>query len=352
MKSLLFALLPLALLTVSGCSQDASEDSTASDAAPAAGDLMPGGPAATAATEAQKSSAAFSPADDSAEAAVRAMIEGVAGGHPEVVWSALPSGYQKKINELVQTFAANMDPQLWAQILEILQRVHNLIDMKSEFIANLPELQAQADGQDVNTGLEKAAGLLQTLVTMMELESLKKFDGHKFLNGPGANLLDQIDTLAQMSPLPVSLADLKNAKIEIVSADGDSTVLNLISPTGESRQIDWVRVESRWVPAEVAEDWVSVMADVQLGLAELPAKSKEAGAQFGLVAAMINGVLLPLESAEDQEQFNMAVQNLMGQAMGMMFMGAGGPDEFSIDDDSEAFSPGEGGFDFGEDLQE
>ena len=41
---------------------------------------------------------------------VRAVAEGLADRHPEVIWQALPPTYQKDITELTHAFAERMDP--------------------------------------------------------------------------------------------------------------------------------------------------------------------------------------------------------------------------------------------------
>ena len=73
------------------------------------------------------------------------MINGVADGHPEVVWSALPPTYQNDINDIVQTFGKSMDPQLWDQILGVVQKIQQILETKGEFIANVPMLQGQGN---------------------------------------------------------------------------------------------------------------------------------------------------------------------------------------------------------------
>ena len=179
MKSLLLALLPLTFLALSGCSQDTSEDSAAQNAGSAGSQAPedplpqpdPSGSAQVSSAGDSAPLAEFAPADDSAEAAVGAILRGVSEGHPEVVWAALPADYQNDLNELVQTFGNNMDPQMWTHIIGILETLHKILDTKAEFIANVPELQEQP----IEENLAKIAGLLQTVLNIADLDSLKNF---------------------------------------------------------------------------------------------------------------------------------------------------------------------------------
>ena len=51
---------------------------------------------------------------------------------------SLPESYQNDINGLVRSFGEKMDPQLWQQVMGLLQSVHQLLVDKNEFIVNHP----------------------------------------------------------------------------------------------------------------------------------------------------------------------------------------------------------------------
>lgn len=282
----------------------------------------------------------FAPKDDSAEAAVKAMINGVSQGHPEILWDAMPVGYQNDINDVVQTFGRNMDPQAWKQILDVFGTLHSIIDTKAEFILNNEIVKAAPNAEEIEQALPQVAGLLRSVIDIADLDSLATFDGQKFLTGPGANLLTQADVMARLSDDSPSLLDLATAKVRTVSTNGDSATLEITSPKGDKEESEWVRVDSHWLPAEMASDWDESMQTAREQLATLPETMKQAAPQIALFAGMANGALMQIQAAEDQAQFDQAIGGILQQFGAMVPMGAlGGPSMELGEDDFEFDSP-------------
>ncbi len=61
--------------------------------------------------------------DDSPDAAVRRVMEGVESGNLRVVWDSLPGSYQQDVHDVVHGFATNMDAQLWKGGADVLKKV-------------------------------------------------------------------------------------------------------------------------------------------------------------------------------------------------------------------------------------
>jgi|GEM_PF-357437 len=323
----LLSLSMLALVVSAGCSDEAADP-----AASASGDGQ-----ATAAQESAPTPETPAPvkeeSDDSAEAAIRSVMEGLSSGNAGVVWSALPEGYQKDVTEIVQGFGNGMDANLWQQITGTLGQIERVLTNKAEFIVNSPAVQDSGQVDQVKAALPGIASMLKTLTESLDLEALKAFDGEKFFSGPASQLLAQGDALSKLSPEAATLSALKRATVETVSEEGDNATLRITNPQNpsETDELAFVRVEGHWLPAELAQDWDANIATAKQQLAGLPEASKQAAMQVGMVTGMITAGLAPLEAAEDQEQFNLALEQAQQGIMGMVGAFAGG------------FSPGAGG---------
>ena len=54
-----------------------------------------------------------STAQDGPESLITKPIQALEENNPKVIWDMLPASYQKDLNELLQSFANEMDAELW-----------------------------------------------------------------------------------------------------------------------------------------------------------------------------------------------------------------------------------------------
>lgn len=327
MKNSSWAIMLLALMLTAGCSKDATDQTNnANDPTSDAAD--PSGTSGRA-TEQPSNADSAAAVGDSAEAAVQAVMNGMSEGNATVVWAALPAGYQKDINEIVQAFGNGMDPNQWQQIQEALARVHAVLSTKADFIVNVPDIQGMEQSAQLKDAIPKIAGLLKTVMDHTDLESLRSFDGQVFFSGPASSLVAQVDALSKLSkssPDSFSLSSLKDATVETISSEGDKATLKITNPMdgAEAEEVEFVKVDGRWVPADMADGWESNMAEAKADLTKLPETSKQNAMMVAMMTNAVVAGLQPLEAAEDQEQFNVAVEQLktgMGQMLGPMLFG-------------------------------
>lgn len=350
MKSPFWALIPLALLITAGCSDEAVE--TADETAEVTTDNSETGDTGDSNTadaeEPAPSSAAGASADSkpvaqpslptgpapTAEAAAQAVIDGVAAGNAGAVWAALPPRFQSDINELVQGFGNAMDPNMWGQIRGAVSKVHVVLSTKAEFLINSPMMQAAEDPDQVKAAIPQIAGLLKTILDSTKLPALKEFDGQAFFSGPASSLIAQMDSIAQLAPEGFSMATvMQNVNVETISSEGDTATLKFTNPDNEeeTREVEFIRVDEYWLPADLAKDWDTQMEMARAQLATMPEQIQQQAPMVAMFSSMIGAALDPLAAAEDQEQFDRAleqVQSGMGGMIGPLLGGGapGGPD--------------------------
>jgi len=306
--------------------------------------LMGCGDAQDTAENVASSAASTAPDEDTAEASVRHIMEGVKNGQPIVAWNALPGGYQKDVNELVQTFGTNMDPDVWKQVTAVLQSVHQLLVDKQQFVVNHPAIKDGEDPEAAKQGVVQVTGLLKTILDGAgDLESLKTFDGGQFMQTTGADVVGQLSSLAKLAPKDgsVRVSLFEDAKVETVSSTDSTATLKLTGPKGDEQLQEFVKHDGKWLPKDMVEDWDQQMADAREGLKQLPEQTAQLKGQAMMMGGMVMGMLSPLQSAQTQEQFNQAAGSLMSSA-GMFMGGMGGPGAgFGGAEPFEADSPDE-----------
>jgi len=81
--------------------------------------------------------------------------------------------------------------------------------------------------------------------------------------------------------------------------------------------------DGRWLPAELVQSWDSAMANATAGLRS--ADPKQIHKQIGQGLLFVNGVLSSISTAETQQEFDEAIQQLVDLVQMGMSMGGGGP---------------------------
>ena len=264
------------------------------------------------------------PAEDTAEATMRSIMDGMKNGQPIVAWQALPDSFQTDVNELVQSFGNNMDAQTWGQVTGLLGTVHSMLDTKQEFILNNAQVSGAADPERTKKGVIHIAALLKSLLDSVgNLDGLKAFDGAKFLKGTGAEVAKEITALTELVPensgAPLELSSFGDVKIETVESTDSTAKLKFVKANGEAEEKDFVKFEGKWLPKDMVADWDKNMAEAREGVAALPEKAGEMRMQVGGIAGMVGGMLAPMKNAETQDQFNSSIDGLMAGAG--MFLG-------------------------------
>ena len=95
-------------------------------------------------------------------------------GNLRALWDALPASYQSDVNDLIHTFAANMDADVWRAGAGLLQKAIRVLKEKKEFILKQPALaQSPMDATTMAENWDPLVGVLETIATS-ELADLQK----------------------------------------------------------------------------------------------------------------------------------------------------------------------------------
>ena len=182
------------------------------------------------------------------------------------------------------------------------------------------------------------------------MESLKTFDGATFLSTTGANLVSQFDAIVSLVPNPTGavngLAAIDSVKIETIESTDSTATLKITGTDSKDDEQKFVKVNGKWLPENMTKDWDKNVQSAREALAQMPEKTGEMKMQVMMASGMVGGMLAPLQSAENQEQFNAALDGLAQSAMGMMMGGMGGGAPASFGAPAED-APSDSGSQFG-----
>ncbi|MEZ6126756.1 MAG: hypothetical protein R3C49_26865 [Planctomycetaceae bacterium] len=254
-------------------------------------------------SEQAENSKAAAGGGNTAEAAVRQIQEGLANNNPAVVWESLPESYRNDLNDIVRTFASGMDAGAWKQITDLLNSIHQLLTTKQEFILGYPSVAQGGEPEKSKQVVEGASGVLNALLqSVTDLEKLKSFDGHEFMTSSGVDLMNHLKSISEVAPKspgqPVGLMSLSDVRVETVEQLDSTATLKFTSADGHQETVDFVLVDGKWMSKPLVDEWDEKMQSTRESLKDLP--EQMAGLKFQIIAVtgMVNGALVPLQSAE------------------------------------------------------
>lgn len=284
-------------------------------------------------SEAPQEAAASEAVDipEAPDAAIKYVLDGVAGANGAVLWQAMPESYQKDINSIAQLAGTKIDAEIYDKIFVTVDRLGGVLSKQKEFVFNSKLGGGNKDEEELARMREAWPSLMDLIdtLTSSSLSSaagLTSFEGEAFFRDTVSALLSDMDALAKLQPEgeQVYLSDLGDTEIKLLESTESSASLEVTVPGEEPEIKSVVKVEDRWVPLEMAETWEAQTAEARSQLEAIdPEKMAKQKPQILGVFAMMDGVFTQIEAAETQEQFDQALQGAMMPIMGLLMMGQG-----------------------------
>lgn len=237
-----------------------------------------------------------------AESTFQQVLVAFQEGRLEAVFDFLPPSHQAEVEQLLQTFADKMDPELWSELFQLLNKSANLLKSKKELILSLdgvkklPQIDAiKPFWEGITNGLRDAA-----TSDIADLKQLKRANTRQLL-AAGSRLLAGMQ-------LP-SFADIEVTTVQ--ATDEQATLSYRDAKNAAPKQVEFVRVEGKWLPQSIATGWPVAMADAKARLAELPSQlailKPEALRQMSSIAGMLD----QLQGAKTKDEFSAAAVPLV-----------------------------------------
>ncbi len=265
---------------------------------------------------------------DAPDAAIQTVITEFAKGNGGIIWQAMPTSYQTDVSDLLHLAGSKIDPELYDKSFATIARLAEVIDQQQALILNSSFMQGRSAEEmaQLEAALPSIVGLLGA-ITSSELASstgLLNFNGQDFFDTTVSQFTQYAETLGQLAGEESMLSNYMNTVVTVVEADDLQATLLTTVPGKEPVEQAFSKVEQRWVPSEMASDWVAKIAEAT---AELEATSMQDIAankpQMMGVLTMLDGVLAQIAAAETQEQFDQSLKGAMMPLMGLMMMGQG-----------------------------
>jgi hypothetical protein len=289
----LSCLVSIALFGILGCSQTATVNAPAPPAAPT---FKPGVP-------------------ETPDAAMKAVLDGLKASKPVVIWDAMTSGQQASFNHYVRYFASNMDPEIWDRTVANLKKFALLAETKKDLILKSPLLKnvKQIKPEELKAAWDPGLKLLKTILQseLVDLEKLKNFDGHAFLEGTGATLFAQARELSHhMKGDPLKRIDELTATVTQSSDRSATAKLNLGGANKRTMEIPLSVDDGKWTSGQLG--FLQLLLSERLDpIASRVLPYRLVDWKDGYLADMkrVDKILDHLQSAKTQDDFQSVVSS-------------------------------------------
>ncbi len=186
-----------------------------------------------------------------AEAAVKTVLDGLKASKPIVVWDAMTTNQQDALNHSVRQFAENADPEVWASTVDNVKKFVKLAETKKDLILKSPMLKnlKQVKPEELKASWDPALKLVKTILNseLVDLEKLKKFDGQEFFAGTGVTLMAQSRELFHaMKNDPLKDLDQLSATVTMTSDTSAKAVVSVGGAGKDSMEIPLTVEDGKW----------------------------------------------------------------------------------------------------------
>ncbi len=257
-----------------------------------------------------------------AASAVEKTLKAFRNGQLEEVYDFLPLSYQADIDSLVQTFVKRMDPEVWSQTYAVLGKGAEVLDQKQDlFLAMAQKPGNEAELQNLSAEWGRMAAVLKPFVNgdLAQLEFLKTIPSRELIQRHATPVAKQL--LASSAALGatgnLSLRDLEQTKVELVSEAEYTAVVRITTPSRvEPETVDFLLIESRWIPESLANSWPETIRAARASLEELtPESIAQWKPQYLQLLKTVDAAFAKMLEAKRPEDLQAAAAPIMFQAM-------------------------------------
>ena len=274
---------------------------------------------------------------DSPAGAVLAVAEAIQNNHAEVLWTALPESYRQDITEITRAFSEKMDPAVYDRAFALVMRAIEVLDDRKEIILASETFKSTgADADDIRLGLSNSLVFTDILKVseVATVAGLGSVDWEQFLATTGNEFIKQAAAIESPDG-DNPLNSLDSLKVETISVSEDRAMLRISSADHEPEDVEMAKVEGRWIPAELADDWTRSIEEARQNLAEITPETMAAQkTQIMMFFGMADGLIEQIASLQTPEEFDAAIGPMLAPLMGGASMNMGEEDEWEMTEET------------------
>jgi len=234
---------------------------------------------------------------DEPDLVVREAVAALKQGDLHKIHAMLPESYQKDVQKLVDGVTSRMDKEIYDKTLSLLPKIIELAKQKRTEFPVPPEV------------LELAGEFTRLLKTadLVEYEGFAELDVADFLEDHGKAFSDfgwKLARTVDRTESDSARKMLDSVRAEVVGEPTDDAATVSVTVDDDQDDMEFVRVEGKWIPRELAEEWKEDIESANGNIAEAMAGLQK---NRGTINAQLQG----LEDAVARGDVSM-LQGLLG----------------------------------------
>src|SRR5262249_8727373 len=150
-------------------------------------------------------------------------------------------------------------PEAWRWFLQIAGKAATQLRIQEKMLVESTDPGAGAvEKRAISKAFQVCALELERLSATgpAGLQQLRSIDMGTMLPGDGPRLMSDFVTVLESRDEGASiLQNLSQVRVELKNSAGDAATVVFQTPGSDAREIDFVRVEGKWIPHMLAENW-------------------------------------------------------------------------------------------------
>jgi len=252
-------------------------------------------------------------------------VDALKNNKPQDIFTALPASYQKDINSVVAEAAAKIDTEIWNAGNDLLKQVLKIAKTKKDLVMQSRMIASNKNGKKaIEKNWDQGIDMLSTLVNsdFVDLKKLRKGDMSAILAKSGSEIMKKAKKM--QTEANEEIDKLNTVKATLVSQDGDNAKVKIEAKDEDPETIDFVRVEGKWIPADMAKGFAEKIKDARESIAKIDFSSENGKKLKSTIMTQIASVKTMLEKAEKAKTKEEMDGVMMGIMMSIMAGGMSG----------------------------
>lgn len=220
------------------------------------------------------------------EELVKQLAQAIADKNYQALWEMLPESYQKELDTTVKDVANKIDPQLWRSVTNCFQMtIFALKEQKERFFNHPIAEMLPFDKEAIREAWDPAIAVGDALINseLYDIEEFRTMDVPTFLHDTAGIVMTNLEPIAYLLPAgPLTeigevVQSLGDAEAEKVSGDDETAVVKITIPDRDPMDVEFVKVDGKWIPKVVQNEWPNWIEQLKAGLAFIPTTDTEEG---------------------------------------------------------------------------
>jgi hypothetical protein len=269
-------------------------------------------------------------AAQSPDQVVMQLSKAIQNNRPEVVFQALPASYQKSIQGLVADAAKRMDTEVWNAGQELLKTAVNVAKKQKNLLLQSQMLASNPNKDKIAKDWDNSIKMISTLIKsdFTDIKKLREADIEKMLATSGATIMKEATSLRSAGELQENINKLKSVKATLVSKTGNTAKVKITSDGEEPEVVDFVKIEGKWIPKEMADGFTESIKEAHEGLKKMDFTTPEGKKAKEMILKQISvakNMLTKAGDAKSKEELDGILMGMMMSIMMSMQPQSGGP---------------------------